>query len=147
MKITVTPAFIHGAKFDTATETAIMKSHKPRAAKIANVKNLFALLAQHYGTARDISIQSVVTDRWYAPDMQTKIPVSNPDLPVEMKSHAGILTVENTVSTGVQYPVGFQNIFLYIPLDPAGTVTVRYQGRGMYPVSDKPCIVYYIEIA
>ena len=147
MKINITPAFIHGAKFDTATETAVMKMHKPRAVKIATVKNLLALLAQHYGTARDISNQSVASDRWFAPDAPTKIPVSDTTLPVSMVSNVGIFTVENTISTGVTYPVGYQNIVLYMPLDPAGNVTVTYAGRGMFPVSDTPCIVYFVEIA
>jgi len=150
MKITVTPGHITGARFDDVTAAAIMKMHKPRAAKLASAKNLLSLLTQHYGTARRVTDVTYGTDRWLDcnPDVTNQInPVAQPGDDVVLKSSVGILTVENTVNGGAEYPIGYQNITLYVPLDPAASVRVYYAGRGMYPHWDVPAIVYYVEFA
>ena len=150
MKITVTPGFIHGASFDDVTAAAIMKMHKPRAVKLANIKNVFALLARHNGTARMNSNQSFSTDRWFDCNpaaFSQSTPCGDPTDTVYLESSVGILMVDNTVNAGSEYPNAYQNIFLYIPLNPAGQITAGYNGRGIFPTHNEPCIVFYVEIA
>ena len=148
MKINITPGFITGATFDDVTAAAIMKMHKPRAVKIANAKNLLALLAQRNGTARVRNSETFSTDRWFDcnPETVSTIePVSQPPVPVRLESTVGILTSETVVNAVSDYAAATQTICLYIPLNPADTATVSYAGRGIYPNWGVPTILYFVE--
>jgi hypothetical protein len=150
MKIKLTPVYVTVLNLDTASEGAIMKQHLPRARKIASASNLLTLLAQHYGTARTFTgTTSHCSDRWLDCDSTRAEPQQNPCVPnsgVALTSPIGILTQEITINAEAVYPICYQIIKLFIPLDPEKSVECIHGTHGAYPARIDPCIVYSVEI-
>lgn len=152
MKIKIDPGFVTLLNLDTATEGAIMKQHLPRARKIASASNLLALLGQRYGSAESGNTaggQSMSTNRWFDcnPNRTTPRPhITDKNSAAGITSELGILTSEITVNADVTYPLAYQHIRVYIPLDPEKSVTVYHGASGSYPARIDPCICYLVEI-
>ena len=154
MKIKITPTFLVNLTLDTATETAVMKSNIARAKKLATAQNLLGLLSQHYGTARTLGSGDTAgasTDRWFdcAPHALPTIIDSNclnEGIHPTLTSIAGILTVESNVSPNSSYRHAYQNMRLYIPLDPNDSVTIQWGKYGYYVNCSRPIAVYNIEV-
>lgn len=151
MKIILTPVYVTILNLDDASEGAIMKQHLPRARKIASSSNLLTLLGQACGTARTVTGTTArCSDRWLDCDSTRSEPQPNPCAPadsgVTLTSPIGVLTQEITINSEAVYPVGYQTVKLFIPLDPTNSVTITHGTHGAYPYRLAPCIVYAIEI-
>ena len=152
MKIKIEPAFVTMLNLDTATEGAIMKQHLPRARKIASASNLLALLGQRYGSAESGNTaggQSMSTNRWFDcdPNRQTPQPhITDKNNTAGITSGLGLLTSELTINAEVAYPLSYQHMRVYIPLDPEKSVTIYPGSCGAFPARIDPCICYIVEI-
>jgi hypothetical protein len=153
MKIVVNPICIINRAFelDATSEAALLKSHKPRAAKLANATNLLSLLGLHYATADTTCTGNALATRWLNLDPATpeQTPLPSGTRTAEIVSSVGILTHELTICTKADYAITYQHIKLYMPLNPTDNTTVRYNpnGNGTYPIADNPVVVYEITIA
>ncbi len=151
MKIKIEPAFVTLLNLDTATESAIMKQHLPRAKKIATATNLLTLLGQRYGSAESVNhagSTAMTSNRWLDidPNRSTPQPHITEKNSNSMTSEVGILTSEITVNADVTYALCYQHIRVYIPLDPAHSVTIWKGVTGTYPERTHPCICFSVEI-
>lgn len=160
MKIKIEPVTLTMLSIDHTSETALLKSHLPRARKIANASNLLNLLGQHYGTCRSVmtydpALVMSCADRWLDCN-QARVEVHphpcfryNADARPLLDSTVGILTVEDThsLNTDTNSRVSYRRILLYIPLDPTNEVGVYCSAEsGTFPDRAVPTLIYRVEI-